>query len=143
MNLGSKPKGCFFMVSNNKIKEFKLDKKKYSAIKPVLLETFDYEYPGKDITEKIETDEFGAVCPWSGLPDFGHILVEYIPGKLILELKSFKYYLYTYRNVGIYQEHAINHIFNDVKKKIQPKHLKIILTYNIRGGIKTTVTMEE
>ena len=111
----------------------------YSAIKPELLDTFKYENPGKDIVIKIETDEFGAVCPWSGLPDFGNILVEYIPDKLILELKSFKYYLYTFRSVGIYQEHAINRIFDDVKKKIKPKWIKITLTYSIRGGIKTSV----
>lgn len=130
------------MVSDSKIKEFKLDTRDYSVIKSELLETFNYENQRKDITVKIETNEFSAVCPWSGLPDFGHILVEYIPNKLILELKSFKYYLYTYRNVGIYQEHAINHIFEDVKKKIKPKYLKTTLTYHIRGGIKTTVIRE-
>ncbi len=125
------------------MKNIRWDKDNYSAIKPELLKTFKYENPEKDITVKIETDEFGAVCPWSGLPDFGDILIEYIPDKLILELKSFKYYLYTYRNVGIYQEHAINHIFKHVKKKIKPKYMKITLTYHTRGGINTTVIREE
>lgn len=123
--------------------DFKLDIKTEKAINPALLDTFPYEYPGKDIVIKIETDEFSAVCPWSGLPDFGTILVEYIPQKEILELKSFKYYLYTYRQVGIYQEHAINKIFEDIRKKIKPKWFKITLTYNIRGGIGTTVIKEK
>ena len=125
------------------MKNIRWDKNDYTAIKPELLETFIYENQGKKITVKIESNEFGAVCPWSGLPDFGDILVEYIPDKLILELKSFKYYLYTYRNVGIYQEHAVNHIFKDVKKKIKPKKLKITLIYHTRGGINTTVAREE
>ncbi len=123
--------------------KFRWDINDYSAIKPELLELFDYEYKGKDIRVKIETDEFSAVCPWSGLPDYGKIIVEYIPTEYILELKSFKYYLYTYRNVGIYQEHAINRIFEDIDKILKPKKMKITLIYNIRGGILTTVVKEK
>ncbi len=115
----------------------------YSAIKKELLDTFPYENKGTDINVKIETDEFSAVCPWSGLPDYGKIIVEYIPSDIILELKSFKYYLYTYRNVGIYQEHAINKIFEDLDELLSPKKMKITLIYNIRGGILTTVTREK
>ena len=114
----------------------------YSNIKKNILETFPYEYKGKKIVVKIETDEFSAVCPWSGLPDYGTIIVEYVPVDKILELKSFKYYLYTYRNVGIYQEHAINKIFEDLLDVVKPEWMKITLIYNIRGGIKTTVTRE-
>lgn len=130
-------------MGNNKLTNMRFDINDYTKIQPDLLDTFVYEYPGKDIIEIIETDEFGAVCPWSGLPDFGQIKLEYTPDKDILELKSFKYYLYTFRNVGIYQEHALNRIFEDVKNKINPKWLKVTLIYNIRGGIKTTVTREE
>jgi len=130
-------------MKKKKNKDFKLPVKPYSEIRYELLDVFEYEYPGKDITVKLETDEFSAVCPWSGLPDFGHVLVEYIPDKLILELKSFKYYLYTYRSVGIYQEHALNHIYEDIKNKIKPKFMKITLTYNIRGGIKTSVSRDK
>ncbi|MBU1078489.1 MAG: preQ(1) synthase [Spirochaetes bacterium] len=129
-------------MSDDKIEKIRWDKNDLGAVKPELLDTFDYEYPGKDIMIKLETNEFGAVCPWSGLPDFGTILIEYIPDKLILELKSLKYYLYTFRSVGVYQEHVINRIFDDVKKKIKPKKIKITLTYNIRGGINTTVIRE-
>lgn len=130
-------------MENDKLNNIRFDINNYSKIQPELLDTFIYEYTGKDAFVTIETDEFGAVCPWSGLPDFGQIKIEYCPNKVILELKSFKYYIYTFRNVGIYQEHALNRVFEDIKKKITPKWLKVTLTYNTRGGIKTTVTREE
>lgn len=113
-----------------------------SAIRPELLRTLEYEYPGREITVRIETDEFGAVCPWSGLPDFGTLLVEYVPEKVIIELKAFKYYLYSFRNVGIYQEHAANRIYEDLKNILKPRRLKLCLTYHIRGGLKTAVVRE-
>lgn len=131
------------MENEDKLNKIRWDIKGYSEIKRDLLRVFPYEYKGKEITIKLETDEFSAVCPWSGLPDFGKIIVEYIPKDKILELKSFKYYLYTYRNVGIYQEHAINKIFEDLYKILKPRWLKIILKYNIRGGIENTVVREK
>ena len=103
------------------------------------LETFPYEYIGRDIVVEIETDEFTAVCPWSGLPDFGRLKVRYLPKEKILELKSLKYYLHSYRNVGIYQEHAANRILEDLVRVIEPKWMEIELDYNIRGGIHTVV----
>ena len=106
------------------------------------LETFPYEYPGKDISIMIETDEFTAVCPWSGLPDFGTIRVEYIPSEVCLELRSFKYYLLSYRSVGIYQEHAANRILDDLVACVTPKSMKITVDYRIRGGVHTVVTRE-
>lgn len=106
------------------------------------LETFPYEYPGKDISILIETDEFTAVCPWSGLPDFGTIRVEYVPSEVCLELRSFKYYLLSYRSVGIYQEHAANRILDDLVACVSPKSMKITVDYRIRGGVHTVVTRE-
>ncbi|MDR5695119.1 MAG: preQ(1) synthase [Armatimonadota bacterium] len=103
------------------------------------LETFSYEYVGRDIVVEIETDEFTAVCPWSGLPDFGRLKVRYLPKEKILELKSLKYYLHSYRNVGIYQEHAANRILEDLVRVTEPKWMEIELDYNIRGGIHTVV----
>jgi len=131
------------MKKDDELNKLRWDIKDYTAIKKEILRTFPYEYRGKDITVRIETDEFSAVCPWSGLPDYGKIIVEYIPSDEILELKSFKYYLYTYRNVGIYQEHAINKIFEDLYELLKPKWMKITLKYNIRGGIETTVVREK
>jgi 7-cyano-7-deazaguanine reductase len=100
-------------------------------------------YSGKKQVIKIETDEFSAVCPYSGLPDLGKITIEYIPNKVFVELKSVKYYFVSFRNVGIYQEEAINQIFSDFKALLKPKWLKVVLKYNRRGGIDTTCTMEE
>jgi len=109
----------------------------YEVIDTAVLETFPYEHPGKDITVEIETDEFTAVCPWSGLPDFGTIKIRYLPGEKILELRSLKYYLLSYRNVGIYQEHAVTRMLDDLVKVVQPKWMEISLDYKVRGGIHT------
>lgn len=113
-----------------------------SRIDRAVLETFPYEYPGKDIVINIATDEFTAVCPWSGLPDFGTITVDYIPNKLIIELRSFKYYLLSYRNVGIYQEHVVNRILEDLVRVAKPKWMKVEVDYKVRGGIHTVVSRE-
>jgi 7-cyano-7-deazaguanine reductase len=107
------------------------------TIDPSCLETFPYAYPGRDVTVEIDTDEYTAVCPWSGLPDFGRLLVRYVPRTRILELRSFKYYLHTYRNVGIYQEHAINRLLRDVARVVRPKWMELTLDYRVRGGVHT------
>jgi 7-cyano-7-deazaguanine reductase len=103
------------------------------------LETFPYEYPGSDAVVEVATDEFTAVCPWSGLPDFGRLTVRYVPRERVLELKSFKYYLHSYRNVGIYQEHAANRILQDLVRCTGPVWMELVLDYNVRGGVHTTV----
>lgn len=106
------------------------------------LETIRYEYPGKDIVVNISTDEFTAVCPWSGLPDFGTVKIDYVPSRLLIELRSLKYYLLSYRNVGIYQEHAVNRILDDLARCAKPKWMKVVLDYNVRGGIHTVASRE-
>jgi 7-cyano-7-deazaguanine reductase len=106
------------------------------------LDTFPYEYPGKDIVITISTDEFTAVCPWSGLPDFATITVDYIPGKVCIELRSLKYYLLSYRNVGIYQEHAVNRILEDLVRCASPRWMKLTADYRIRGGVHTVASRE-
>jgi 7-cyano-7-deazaguanine reductase len=113
-----------------------------AAIDAAALETFPYEYPGKDIVVSIDTDEFTAVCPWSGLPDFGSIRIEYVPGKVLVELRSLKYYLLSYRNVGIYQEHAVNRILEDLVRCAKPKRMKVAADYRIRGGVHTVASRE-
>lgn len=107
------------------------------AIDTAVLETFPYEYAGKDVAVDIETDEFTAVCPWSGLPDFGKVTMRYLPRAKILELRSLKYYLLSYRNVGIYQEHAVNRILEDLVRVVEPQWMEIALDYKVRGGIHT------
>ena len=103
------------------------------------LETFDFDSPGQYIVA--ETDEFSAVCPFSGLPDFAYLKIEYYPaGEKCIELKSLKYYIISYRNVGIYQEAATKRIFKDLKKILNTQQLKVTTVYNIRGGFNTTCT---
>ena len=107
------------------------------TIRPALLETFPYEYPGRDVTIDIDTDEYTSVCPWSGLPDFGRVTVRYLPARRILELRSFKLYLMSYRNVGIYQEHAINRMLHDLAACVRPQWMELTLEYKVRGGVHT------
>lgn len=107
-----------------------------------VLDTFPYEYPGRDLTINIDTDEFTAVCPFSGLPDFAVIKINYIPDKLCIELRSLKYYLMSYRNVGIYQEHAVNRILEDLVASCKPKWMQVIADYKIRGGVHTVTSVE-
>ncbi len=95
-------------------------------------------YTGNDQSITLEYPEFSAVCPYSGLPDIAHITIEYTPDKKIIELKSLKYYFVSFRNVGIYQEDMTNRVFEDLKKVLTPKKLKVKTIYNVRGGIETT-----
>jgi len=112
------------------------------AIDPACLLTFQYEYPNQKSQVEIDTDEFTAVCPWTGLPDYGDLLISYVPGDSCIELKSLKYYLLSYRDVGIVQEHAANRILNDLVAICQPQSMKIVLDYKVRGGLHTAVTVE-
>lgn len=84
-----------------------------------------------------ETDEFTAVCPWTGLPDFAHLTIRYTPGQCLVELKSLKYYLNSYRNVGILQEHAVNRILKDLARLMKPVSMEVAGEYRERGGIKS------
>lgn len=101
-----------------------------------VLETFPYEGPDQEITT--ETGEFSAVCPYSGLPDFARLTVTYVPGDRCVELKSLKYYVTSFRNVGIYQEHATARIAEDLFRLLRPKRLTVRTLYNVRGGFETT-----
>ena len=103
--------------------------------------TFEYEYPGQEAEVVIDSDEFTAVCPWTGLPDFGTLTISYVPDESLLELKSLKYYLMSYTRVGVVQEHAANQILNDLVESCQPVRMEINLDYKVRGGLHTTVTV--
>ena len=112
------------------------------VIDPSCLLTFEYEYPTQQAQVEIDTDEFTAVCPWTGLPDYGVLTISYVPGDSCIELKSLKYYLLSYRDVGIVQEHAANRILNDLVAVCQPRSMKVTLDYKVRGGLHTAVTVE-
>jgi len=103
-----------------------------------------YQHTAKQVvTYETETGEFSALCPFSGLPDFGILRVEYIPGSFIMELKSLKYYILSWRNIGAAQEDITAYIYEDLKKALQdPHYLKITTVYNVRGGINTTCSVD-
>lgn len=120
-------------------KEFEFEAEE--SIRTDFLESFSYK--GNKQRVEYETKEFSAVCPFSGLPDYGYLLIEYIPKEVCVELKSLKYYIVSYRNVGIYQEAATNKIFDDLYACLNPYYLKIKTIYNTRGGIDATCTLEK
>ena len=108
-----------------------------SKINTDFLETFPFESVDQYI--KTETNEFSAVCPFSGLPDLAKVRIEYFPtGGKCIELKSLKYYFTSFRNVGIYQEGATKRIYDDLSSILETKKIQITTIYNIRGGFKTT-----
>jgi 7-cyano-7-deazaguanine reductase len=104
-----------------------------------LLETFEYEGPEQEIVT--ETNEFTAVCPYSGLPDFARLTISYIPRGKCVELKSLKYYVTSFRSVGIFQEHATARIAEDLFRLLAPKRLVVRTAYNPRGGFETVCTV--
>ena len=109
------------------------------AIDVAGLETFGYEGPEQEIVT--ETSEFSAVCPYSGLPDYATLTINYIPAHKCIELKSLKYYIVSYRNVGIFQEHATARIAEDLFRLLAPRSLSVRTVYNVRGGFETTCTV--
>ena len=119
-----------------------LPSKSEETIDASCLHTFQYEYPNQQTQVEIDTDEFTAVCPWTGLPDYGDLKISYIPSDSCIELKSLKYYLLSYRDVGIVQEHAVNRILNDLVAVCQPQSMTVNLDYKVRGGLHTAVTVE-
>jgi 7-cyano-7-deazaguanine reductase len=104
-----------------------------------VLETFAYSGPEQEIVT--ETDEFSAVCPYSGLPDFAKLTIRYVPTTKCIELKSLKYYVTSYRNVGIFQEHATAKLAEDLQRVLAARWLEVRTVYNLRGGFLTTCTV--
>jgi 7-cyano-7-deazaguanine reductase len=106
------------------------------------LETFPNHHPNRDYTVTLHTEEFTCVCPATGQPDFAKLTLQYIPDKKILESKSFKLYLWSYRQKGVFHEHVTNLILDDVVKVLNPRWCKIRADFSIRGGISITVEAE-
>ena len=104
-----------------------------------VLDTFEYAGPEQEIVT--ETREFSAVCPYSGLPDYATLRISYVPAGRCVELKSLKYYMTSYRNVGIYQEHATAKFAEDLFAALAPARLTVTTIYNVRGGFETTCTV--
>ena len=127
-------------METDKYASKRFDVESEDAIDVGVLETIPFDYPGSATEVVYETDEFTAVCPWTGLPDFARLVISYVPDGSLVELKSLKYYLTSYRNVGILQEHAVNRILNDLVQLLQPLSMTIEAEYRERGGIKTKAT---
>lgn len=112
------------------------------AIDAEMLETFAYQNPKSPIDIITSTEEFTSVCPFSGLPDFGSVTITYTPHKRCIELRSLKYYLIGYRNVGIFYEHLANRILDDLVAVCKPRRMEVICEMTPRGGLHTTVRAE-
>lgn len=122
-----------------KARGMRLEFKGHEAIDTGILETFEYQYPGRDIEISTTTDEFTSVCPFSGLPDFGTVTIVYIPDKVCVELRSLKYYLLSFRNVGMFYEHLANRILEDLVRVLDPKWIEVECEMTVRGGLQTTI----
>ena len=122
----------------NKVKD---DVKSPDVVKTDMLETIEYQYRlQRDIDIVIKQPEYTSVCPMTGLPDFGCISIKYRPDRKIIELKSLKFYLLQFRNVGIFYEHVVNRILDDLVAVLEPKYMEITGDFTARGGITTQVT---
>jgi 7-cyano-7-deazaguanine reductase len=108
----------------------------------VKLELFDNPSPERDYVITIKYPEFTSVCPRTGQPDFGEIIIEYCPDKLCIELKSLKFYMQSYRNKGIFYEALTNDILNDLADACKPRWMKVTSHFRPRGGIAADVVAE-
>ena len=124
-------------METDKYASKRFDIQQEEAIDTAVLEAIPFEYPDSATEVVYETEEFTAVCPWTGLPDFARLIIRYVPQQSLVELKSLKYYLTSYRNVGILQEHAVNRILNDLVQLLKPSSMTVEAEYRERGGIKT------
>ena len=104
------------------------------------IEVFQNIYSDKTYRIDMEIPEFTAICPKTGLPDFGILYLSYKPAEFCLELKSLKEYVTAYRDVGIFHENVVNRILDDLVKACKPRWMRLHGDYNVRGGIKTRVT---
>ncbi len=104
------------------------------------IETWEFQYAGTDTTLEVSIPEFTCICPKTGLPDFATLVVTYVPGKLCLELKSFKEYINAYRELGIFHEHVVNKLLTDCVKACKPRSMEVRGVFNARGGIQTTAS---
>jgi 7-cyano-7-deazaguanine reductase len=102
------------------------------------IETWPNQFASYEI--EIAMPEFTSVCPKTGLPDFGKLVLKYVPGKLCLELKSYKMYLLAYRDLGIFQENIVNRVLRDVVKAANPVTATVVGDFSPRGGLSTLVT---
>ena len=111
-------------------------------LKTPKIEVWQNQYADKEYIIKLENPEFSCVCPKTGLPDFANIIIQYKPEKWCIELKSLKMYMLFYRDIGIFHEHLVNKVLGDFVQACKPQWVHIQGDFNVRGGIKTTVSAE-
>ena len=124
-------------MAEDKYASRRFDTQREDAIDFAVLETTPFDYPDSATEVVYDTDEFTFVCPWTGLPDFSRLVIRYVPTHSLVELKSLKYYLTSYRNVGILQEHAVNRVLQDLVQLLKPVSMVVEAEYKERGGIRT------
>ena len=106
------------------------------------LETFPNHHPDRDYTVTLTTDEFTCVCPATGQPDFAKLTIRYIPDQRIVESKSLKLYVWSYRNEGVFHEHVTNVILDDLVAALDPRWCEVVADFSVRGGIAISVSAE-
>jgi 7-cyano-7-deazaguanine reductase len=106
------------------------------------LETFEYQYKGKEIVISFTCPEFTAICPFSDFPDFATIKIDYVPNERCIELKSLKLYINSFRPVKIFHEHVINRVLEDFVRACDPLRVEIEGDFNVRGNIRTVIRAE-
>ncbi len=122
-------------------KNIKYNIESLDIVKTDLLDPLEYKYKSRrDIEVIIKQQEYTSVCPMTGLPDTGCITIKYRPDTKIIELKSLKFYLLQYRNVGVFYEHVVNRILDDLVAVLEPKWMEVTGDFTARGGITTKVT---
>mgnify|MGYP001566754284 CR=1 FL=1 len=104
------------------------------------IQTVKNKYVDRDYNVHIEFQEFTCVCPRTGLPDFANIIIDYVPGKKLIELKSLKYYFVSYRQEGTFHEAVVNKILDDLVAACRPRKMQVVGEFSVRGGIETTVS---
>jgi 7-cyano-7-deazaguanine reductase len=110
--------------------------------KTKIIEVFENAYPERDYLVTHTAPEFTSLCPKTGQPDFATMILEYIPDKLCIELKSLKLYFHSFRNDGIYFESVTNRILDDLVEACEPRYMRLTAEFNTRGGISSTVEVE-
>lgn len=111
------------------------DTKYSNDYNPSLLEAFENKHPENEYVVTLDCPEFTSLCPKTGQPDFGRIVINYIPRDLMVESKSLKLYLFSFRNHGDFHEDCVNIIMNDLVRLMNPKYLEVLGLFNPRGGI--------
>ncbi len=113
-----------------------------STVARDVLDAVPFKFAGRGLNISTICEEFTHICPMTGLPDIGTLTIEYAPDQSIVELKSLKYYLLQYRQVGTFYEHVVFHVLDDLVQTIEPKWMRLEYEVTPRGGIHSVINVE-